>query len=100
MSIRKGEILGYFREHGLDPSICHRFDGTLELTWRVDDNGDRYVRLTTSVHSSDCAVVYRNFRVVEAVVLNDLKQMFEWVRIRLLLMDTRRVFTPDLPAAG
>ncbi len=85
--IRNSEILGYFREHELEPAqIIHRYDHTLELSWHVDDNLDRYVRLTTSVSSNDCAIVFRNYREVEVVVIDDLKQMFDWVGEHLLRM--------------
>ncbi len=99
--IRNSEILGYFREHELEPAqIIHRYDHTLELSWHVDDDPDRYVRLTTSVNNNECAIVSRNHRNFEAVVLDDLKQMFDWVSEHLLRMNARRAMVSDFPAAG
>ncbi len=99
--IRNSEILGYFREHELEPAqIIHRYDHTLELSWHIDDDPDRYVRLTTSVNSNDCAIVARNHRDVEAVVLDDLKQMKDWVGDHLLRMYPRGVHVSDFPVVG
>jgi hypothetical protein len=100
--INNSKILDYFRKHELEPAkINHRYDRTIELIWHVDDVDDRYVRLTTSANSTDCAIVARNLRAIESVVLGDLKSMLEWTRDHLLRMDTKGAFASvSPPSAG
>lgn len=67
----------FFRDRGRGPNrVVRRYDGTLEMTWHVDECDDRYVRLTTSVLSGDCVVVCRDLRDVEADVLGDVGEVF------------------------
>jgi hypothetical protein len=84
-SKRHGEVVACFTARNLSPAkIVHRHDGTVELTWHVDDCDERYVRVTSSVHGDDHVLVSRNLRVVEACVLQGCEEIFDWVSARLV----------------
>jgi hypothetical protein len=81
---RNKDLVAVFARGNLVPTReLRRYDGTLDLTWHVDDCDERYVRLTTSSHGDDSVLVVRDLRAVDSVVLSDLPEIFEWVRSRL-----------------
>jgi hypothetical protein len=85
--LRDDATVAYFEERGLQPArVSHRFDGTVELTWHVDDCDERYVRLTSSAHGEDHVLVARDLRAVDACVLDDRREIFDWVSSRLVLL--------------
>lgn len=83
-SQRDIDTITYFADRDLHPArVVRRHDGTVEFTWRVDDCDDRYVRVTSSVHSDDYVLVSRNLRTVDASVFRDRREIFEWVSSHL-----------------
>jgi hypothetical protein len=83
-SQRDFDTITYFADRDLYPArVVRRHDGTVEFTWRVDDCDDRYVRATSSVHSDDYVLVSRNLQTVDARVLKDRWEIFEWVSSHL-----------------
>jgi hypothetical protein len=85
--LRDDATIAHFEKHGLQPArVAHRHDGTVELTWHVDDCDDRYVRLTSSARGEDHVLVSRDLRVVEACVLDDREEIFAWVYSHLVTL--------------
>jgi hypothetical protein len=83
--LRDDATVAYFEGRGLQPArVVHRFDGTTELAWHVDDCDERYVRVTSSVHGEDHVLVARDLRAVDACVLDDRREIFDWVSSRLV----------------
>jgi hypothetical protein len=81
---RDGETIAYFAERDLPPCrVVHRHDETVELTWRVDDCYERYVRVTSSVRGDEHVLVCRDLRTVAAAVLDARGEIFDWVRTHL-----------------
>jgi hypothetical protein len=81
---RDAATIAYFEERSLAPGrVAHRYDGTVELTWHVDDCDERYVRVMSSTRGSDHVLVSRDRRVVDAVVLAGAGEIFEWVKAHL-----------------
>jgi hypothetical protein len=79
--LRDDATVAYFEERGLQPArVSHRFDGTVELTWHVDDCDER------SAHGEDHVLVARDLRAVDACVLDDRREIFDWVSSRLVLL--------------
>jgi len=79
-----------FDQKNLRPDkVAHRVNGTLSLSWHVDDNDDRFVGVSSSVNFEDFMLLMRDGRKVEAVVLNDADQIVSWVRQRLIDLKSR-----------
>jgi hypothetical protein len=78
------DMITYFADRALHPvRVVRRHDGTVELTWRVDDCDDRFVRVTSSVHGAEYVLVSRDRRHVDACVLQDCREIFDWVSLHL-----------------
>jgi hypothetical protein len=91
-SQRDFDTFTYFADRDLHPvRVVRRHDGTVEFTWRVDDCDDRYVRATSSAHSDDYVLVSRDLRVVDACVLQECWEIFDWVSSHLSSMAEKNV---------
>jgi hypothetical protein len=83
-SQRDFDTITYFADRDLHPArVVRRHDGTVEFTWRVDDCDDRYVRATSSAYGDDYVLVSRDRRVVDACVLQECWEIFDWVSSHL-----------------
>jgi hypothetical protein len=73
------------KEHLGPASIHHRLNGKCSMLWYVDDDDDRYVEATDSLHSSKVVLVvqdgYRDWFMI--AVLSDPPAIVEWIKGRL-----------------
>lgn len=56
---------------------------TTTYYWHVDDDDDRYITLTNSPKSLDLMIIYRDHQQVEAVVLDQVGKVIDWLLVHL-----------------
>ena len=82
-------LLKDMREAQIRPTVNrHHCDGRMSLLWYVDDDNDRYVEATDSIHSSKVVLIARDgyCEWLKTAVLSEPKEIVEWIKCQLEIM--------------